>query len=112
MIARTVAEEHADVPPRRRRLPAYLDCPTCPYCGSPCGLGNLHHGMGERVLRCAACGQDWLGTADQVAQALRADSAWESRGPSGEPGPRARVVARRAKRRTAQVALFGLDGNR
>jgi hypothetical protein len=93
-------------PPRRRELPAYLRCPTCPYCGSPCGLGHRYHRLGWRELRCAACGQGWSGTSEQVQQARLADDAWEARGPDGEPGPRQRVVARRARRRTDQVPLF------
>jgi hypothetical protein len=86
-------------------LPAYLDCPTCPLCGSRTGIGHLQHMSDRKMLRCAACGNDWIGTEEQVAQAERADASWEKRSDERR-GPRAAVVRKRARRPTEQLGLF------
>jgi hypothetical protein len=59
----------------------------------------------RKMLRCAACGNDWIGTEEQVAQAERADASWEKRSDERR-GPRAAVVRKRARRPTEQLGLF------
>jgi hypothetical protein len=63
------AQQLATVDPAR-------DCPPCPACSMPCGSTN-----GETdgdFLECLACGESWRGTADELAQARRADAAYEA----------------------------------
>lgn len=84
---------------------AYLDCPTCPFCGSKTGLGPTQHPLGDRSLLCAACGKDWIGTPEQIEQANRADAAWDRR-QDGAKGPRRAYVRRRSRKPTEQMSLF------
>jgi hypothetical protein len=63
------AQQRATVDPAR-------DCPPCPACRMPCGSTN---GETDGVsLECLACGESWRGTADELAQARRADAAYEA----------------------------------
>jgi hypothetical protein len=63
----------------------WTDCPTCPACGGPVGIGIATHGRGadlawaypEARLACPACGHAWVGSDADVAQAAAADAAWE-----------------------------------
>jgi hypothetical protein len=52
------------------------DCPLCPSpkCGLPCGttLDVFRAGM----LRCCACGTQWLPGEAELARAMRADEAY------------------------------------
>jgi hypothetical protein len=55
--------------------------PICPRlrCGGPLVTYDAHgESLDRDVLRCAACGQQTLGTPDQVAQARAADAAHEA----------------------------------
>lgn len=88
-----------------KQIKSYLDCPTCPYCGSATGLGPTQHPLGDRSLLCAACGKDWIGTPEQIAQANCADRAWDLRQDAAK-GPRMAYVRRRARRKTDQLGLF------
>jgi len=57
------------------------DTPTCPLerSGSPCGgpLTAADELLGSGELWCCACGRKSEATPEQVAQARRADAAWE-----------------------------------
>jgi hypothetical protein len=57
------------------------DTPTCPLerSGSPCGgpLTAADELLGPGELWCCACGCKSAATPEQVAQAKRADAAWE-----------------------------------
>lgn len=59
----------------------WLDCPSCPSCGARCAVparvGAHHSGPAESTLKCPACGIGWVGGADDLAQAERAQAAWE-----------------------------------
>ncbi len=89
------------------RLPAYQRCPVCPKCCSACGIGHTQHGMGAKVILCASCGHDWIGTPTEIEQARKADESWERR-QDDRKGPRAAVVRRRRRRPrpTDQLGLF------
>lgn len=89
----------------KHRVKAYLDCPTCPYCGSKTGLGQTQHPLGPTSLLCACCGKDWIGTPEQIEQANRADAAWDRRQDNAK-GPRRAYVGRRSRRFTDQLNLF------
>ncbi len=90
------------------KLKPWQDAPTCPYCGSACGLGASQYGITtEGMIICASCGRHWQGTPEQVEQARKADEAWERREAWEAKGPRMRAVKRRARKPTAQVPLFG-----
>ena len=55
------------------------DCPYCPKCGLPCGTresDQISDRSDPRLLSCAACGEVWFGTDEQVVQAKAADAAW------------------------------------
>lgn len=64
----------------------HTDCPTCPHCGSPCGVPVASRlpddwapsDSGADNLACAACGRRWRGTDAEVAQAERAQAAWDA----------------------------------
>ena len=96
--------------PGRERIKAYLDCPTCPLCASRTGIPGRLYDLGDKQLVCAACGQSWDGTPEQVAQAERAQAAWERR-EDGQPGPRAAVVRRRRRHPIDQLGLFEKKGD-
>lgn len=57
------------------------DCPPCPDCGLNCSVparvDRHHSGPAESTLKCPACGLGWVGSAEDVAQAERAQAAWE-----------------------------------
>ncbi len=64
-------------------IPA-TDCPKCPECGLPCGTRTsqfaasfIARQAGPSWLSCDACGHVWEGSAEEVAQAERADAAYE-----------------------------------
>lgn len=99
--------EDAAYRPPDRKLKPWMRCPTCPSCGSACGIGWTQHMAEKTMLRCAACGADWTGTPEQIAQAEAADLAWEKREANEARGPRQFVVRRRRKRgHQDQVSLF------
>lgn len=62
---------------------AHHDCPTCPHCGTRCGFpisaADWNHRANAALhrLACPACGGGWRGTDAEVAQAQRAQTAWE-----------------------------------
>jgi hypothetical protein len=92
-----------------RKLPAYLDLPTCPACQSPCGMMGEHFEMVCGSMVCVSCGTIWRGTEDEIQQAARAHLAWVSR-EDRRPGPYTAVVRRRAKRVTdrAQQSVLAI----
>lgn len=60
------------------------DCPKCPKCGLPCGTrmsqftaAAIARRAGPMWISCAACGHVWEGSAEEAAQAERADAAYE-----------------------------------
>jgi hypothetical protein len=63
------------------------DCPVCPGCGLNCTVptrvDHHHSGPAESTLKCPACGLGWVGSADDVALAERAQAAWEERKAQG-----------------------------
>ena len=67
-----------------------LDCPECPECLAPCGSNADTPGPGW--LRCGSCGQLWRGTDEQLAQAARADAAYEARRTLEDAGASQRVI--------------------
>lgn len=61
------------------------DCPKCSYCGGP-GVPPRAWTWNHRAdkhkghnLACPACGSGWVGTPEEVAQAERAQLAWEAK---------------------------------
>lgn len=95
--------------PRSKRVKPYHDCPTCPYCGSRAGVGAAAYGQTDpKTLKCLCCGEYFQGTEDQVAQARRADEAWERR-ENNERGPRSVVLRRRSRRENGQLSLAWTD---
>lgn len=56
------------------------DCPPCPKCGLKLGTPIEQGGRAYRDedLFCPACGDGWVGTPPEVAQAKRAWTAWEA----------------------------------
>lgn len=56
------------------------DCPPCPACSMPTGIAEGYdcETLPSTLLRCAACGNLWDGTAEERAQAERADAAHEA----------------------------------
>jgi hypothetical protein len=54
------------------------DCPTCPECGLPCGTIDESEPL-EDWLVCGACGAEWEGSSGELAQARRADAAYEAK---------------------------------
>ena len=60
-----------------------LDCPRCPGCRGPFGVPietadwNHRASPGDRIA-CPAGGTGWVGTEEEVAQAKRAQAAWEA----------------------------------
>jgi hypothetical protein len=63
------------------------DCPKCPHCGGTVAMpiraardGWNHRADVEKDnLACPACGSGWVGTPEEVAQAERAQLAWEAK---------------------------------
>ncbi len=61
----------------------WTDCPTCPKCGSPCGipiresLGRFY-GPEDSTVWCCACGTGWAATDTELSQAEKAQAAWEA----------------------------------
>lgn len=65
-------------------LMPWHDCPSCPKCGMNCsvpasqaGTEGRWYGPPEATLFCPACGAGWVGDEADVAQAVRAQLAWE-----------------------------------
>jgi hypothetical protein len=61
----------------------WTDCPRCPNCKHAEGIPREradwnHRAGGADNLACPACGWGWVGTAEEVAQAKRAQDAWEA----------------------------------
>lgn len=59
----------------------YHRCPKCPKCGGP-GVTVPYAPRPECYsaptnLVCCACGDGWIGTPKEVAQARRADAAYD-----------------------------------
>ncbi len=59
------------------------DCPKCPHCGCSVGIPKRAWDWNHRAdpgddLACPACGGGWVGTPEDVAQAERAQTAWEA----------------------------------
>lgn len=65
-------------------IAAHLDCPVCPECGLDCAVPartqepGRWHGPDDATLFCPACGTGWVGSAEDLAQAERAQAAWEA----------------------------------
>ncbi len=60
---------------------AATDCPACPRCSLPCGSRSKAESHGFRtpgLLMCSACGHEWIASAEDYAQAVAADAAWEA----------------------------------
>lgn len=66
------------------------DCPKCPKCGDSVGMpirvavesrGGWNHRADVEAdnLCCPACGAGWVGAPEEVAQAERAQLAWEAK---------------------------------
>lgn len=55
------------------------DCPSCPECALAVGVGYDRDDvpLPPPGLWCPACGCLWQGTAEDRAQADRADAAWQ-----------------------------------
>lgn len=68
-------------------LKPWHDCPVCPHCdcavGTPCRFADRWIGPDHATLFCPACGAGWVGTADDVAKAERAQAAWEEQKAKG-----------------------------
>lgn len=65
-----------------RPLVPWHDTPMCP-CGGPMvgrrvARWNHRAELAHRLV-CCACGEGRIGTDEEVAQAERADAAWEAR---------------------------------
>lgn len=63
----------------------WTDCPPCPRCRGNCGTraggataAAVARTAGPSWLSCAACGHVWEGDEEAVAQAAKADAAWEA----------------------------------
>lgn len=62
----------------------YLDCPRCPHCGLSVSVPRRaadwnHRAKPQDRIVCTACGNGWVGSEDDVAQAERAHLAWEEK---------------------------------
>jgi hypothetical protein len=59
------------------------DCPACPNCSAAVGCPAAReergrwYGPADSNLFCPACGTAWLGSPVEMAQALRAQDAWD-----------------------------------
>lgn len=59
-------------------VPPWCDCPRCPSCQSPSGCPGRTQPWGKGYsLVCWACGHAWNGTEADVAQAEKAQRAYE-----------------------------------
>lgn len=60
------------------------DCPNCPTCKEPLGTSLKRNGVerwygpANANLFCPVCGTGWAGTEAEVAQANKAQDAWEA----------------------------------
>lgn len=60
------------------------DCPACPKCNSTVGTParleepGRWYGPDDATLFCPACGTGWVGSPEDVAQAEKAQAAWEA----------------------------------
>ncbi len=94
----------------RDDLAEYLLCPTCASCGAralmPAGPYSPKDVEAKPDdLRCAVCGWIVVGTPEQVAQAKKAEEAWNAR-TDERRGPWTRVLRARAKKDRGQLRLF------
>jgi hypothetical protein len=62
------------IPANVTPIQPYHRCPKCPKCRPE--AYNYVPDAPKVNLVCAACGDGWLGTADELAQAARADAAY------------------------------------
>ncbi len=103
---------------------AHHDAPLCPACTTgPLTTAASHPRAGEisASLICAACGAQHDGTAEEIAQAVKSEAAWE-RLQAREEAEAARankvlraggvvaVKVRRAPVKVEQGALFASGG--
>lgn len=96
--------------PAPKKLADYLNVPCCAACGAhaltPAGPYSAKDTEAKpNDLRCAVCGWIVVGTPEQVAQAKRAEEAWNAR-TDKRGGPWTRVLKARAKREKNQLRLF------
>lgn len=90
-------------------LPEYELCPTCVSCAARSCVPASSYGKGtDRDLMCAVCGWIFIGTPEQVAQAMEAERAWNTRR-DDRKGPWLRVLRARAKRDKNQLRLFDAE---
>lgn len=88
------------------KLAPYMCTATCPACAARALVPAASYAKGEDCyLLCAVCEWIVVGTPEQVAQAKRAEEAWNAR-TDGRRGPWMRVLKIRARREKGQLRLF------